>query len=150
MAQENLVQKVKEHIAAYCAKDWNRYTSMLSDDCTYEEEATHQKVQGKQKIVDLVKKWTVAFPDVKATVKETFVAGDKVVAEILWEGTNTGPLNGVRGSIPATGKRGSVPAVEVITFDNGKISEMRHYFDLMTVFEQLGLAPKMGTAQPQP
>ncbi len=150
MAAQDLVQKTKEHVAAFSAKDWNRYGAMLSDDAIYEEEATHQRVKGRKQVVDLIKRWTVSFPDLKGTVKETFASGDRVVVEILWDGTQKGALSGPMGTIPPTGKHGSVPAVEVLTFDNGFITEIRHYFDLMTILEQLGVTPRMGAAQPTP
>jgi predicted ester cyclase len=61
------------------------------------------------------------------------------MAEVLWEGTHTGLLKGPFGEIPATGKRGSVNAVQIFHFEGDKIRELRHYFDLMTVLNQIGV-----------
>jgi steroid delta-isomerase-like uncharacterized protein len=149
MAAQDLVQKAKDHLAAFSAKDWNRYGAMLADDAVYEEEATRQRVQGKSQVIEAVKRWATAFPDLKGTVKQTHASGDRVVVEIVWDGTHQGPLTGPFGNIPATNKHGSVPAVEVVTFDGGLISEIRHYFDLMTILQQIGVAPRLGAA-PQP
>ena len=41
-----------------------------------------------------------AFPDIKATMDDLVVAGDRVVGRFTYRGTHTGPLYGV----PATGK----------------------------------------------
>jgi len=68
-----------------------------------------------------------------------------VMAEVEWEGTHTGPFDGPFGTIAATNKRGRVQAVLLFTLKDGKIVENRHYFDLLTVMSQLGIAPMAGT-----
>jgi predicted ester cyclase len=75
-----------------------------------------------------------------------FESGDKVVAELEWEGTHSGPLDGPFGTIQATNKRGRVKAVIVATIKNGKIASTHHYFDLLTVLNQIGIAPMAGAA----
>jgi hypothetical protein len=54
------------------------------------------------------------------------------------------------GAIPPTNKRVRVNAVMVNTVKNGKITEARHFFDMLTVLTQLGVAPMAATAAPQP
>ncbi len=45
------------------------------------------------------------------------------------------------GDLPATGKKRVTAAVEIVRTLDGKISEMKHYFDLMTLMTQLGVVP---------
>ncbi len=65
-----------------------------------------------------------------------------VVAELEWDGTHNGTLEGPMGPIPASGRHGKVAAVQVVRFDNGKIREVRHYFDLLTILAQIGASPR--------
>jgi len=99
--------------------------------------------------------WAQAFPDASIEVKTVIAEGDHVVAEVVGRGTHTGTLPGPTGDIPPTGRRIELPLVEVYRFREGKILEMRYYFDAFSFFRQLGLgAQKAGaeargsTAQP--
>ena len=136
----------RKQLDAYVKGDWVTYKSLLTADAVYDEEATQRVVKGPDEIVKLAQSWRSAFPDLKATIKDTVVAGDAIVAELDWEGTHKGTLQGPMGSIPASGLRGKVAAVQVVRFDNSKIREVRHYFDLMTVLAQIGAAPKPAAA----
>jgi predicted ester cyclase len=75
-------------------------------------------------------------------VTNAIASGNTVAQEITWEGTQSGPLQGPGGTIPATGKRAVVPAVQVLTFEGDKIKETRHYFDMMGMLQQLGVGPR--------
>jgi steroid delta-isomerase-like uncharacterized protein len=140
---------LRKHLEAFANNDWTTYKSILTDDAVYDEEATQRVAKGPDQIVKLVQGWKNAFPDLKATIKHTVATGDAVVTEIEWEGTHKGTLQGPMGQIAATGKRGKVAAVQVVRFDNGKIREVRHYFDLMTVLAQLGVSPRPAAAPAQ-
>jgi steroid delta-isomerase-like uncharacterized protein len=140
-----MLDLIKQHLANYTASNWTGYKAPLAADAIYEEMATRQRAKGAEEYVKAVQRWKSAFPDLKATVTSGFVSGDKVVVEVEWEGTHSGPFDGPFGAIPATNKRGRVNAVLVFTVKNGKIMESRHYFDLLTVLAQIGVAP-MATA----
>ena len=81
-------------------------------------------------------------PDVKGTVNQAFASGDTVVLEITWNGTQTGPLQGPSGTIPATGKQQTTRAGWVLNFEGGKIKDSRHYFDMLSFMQQLGVIPR--------
>jgi steroid delta-isomerase-like uncharacterized protein len=136
------------YVEQYCVEGRGlsdgRIRSSDVDDATYEEEATGRRSTGRDQIVQAVQAWKKAFSDLKATIKETVGSGDAIVVELEWEGTHDGPLVGPFGQIPATNKRGRVPAVEVVRFDGDRIREIRHYFDLLTILAQLGVAPPIG------
>jgi steroid delta-isomerase-like uncharacterized protein len=142
---EDLISKAKEHVEAFNKQDWARYKEMLADDAVYEEEATHRMIRGADQIMAAIKEWTEAFPDLKSDIKEIVGGRDKVVAELLWYGTHQGVLGGPFGRIAPTGVHGQLSAVEMFTFDEeGKIARLHHFFDLMTMFEQLGVEPRPG------
>jgi predicted ester cyclase len=78
-------------------------------------------------------------PDVKGTVTNACATGDTVVIEVTWKGTHTGPLQGPRGTIPATGKQQTTRSAWIMNCDVGKIKESRNYFDRLSFLQQLGV-----------
>ncbi len=71
-----------------------------------------------------------------------FASGNTVAIEVAWEGTHTGPLPGVDETISPSGKRQTTPAVMVLDFEGDRIAENRQYFDMMSLFQQLGATPQ--------
>ena len=135
---------LEQHLKAFAAGDWNRYKAALTDAATYEEEATGRRAQGGDAIVQAVEPWKKAFPDMQVTIKEAIGSGDALVVELEWAGTHQGTLVGPFGTIPATKKFGKLPAVQVARFDDDRIREIRHYFDLLTLLRQMGVGPQIG------
>ncbi len=78
-----------------------------------------------------------AFSGLHATVDEMVGEGDKVVAAGVWEGTNTGPFQGVA----ATGKHVKYGYVAIYSFAGGKITGGRIVSDTTTLYQQLGITP---------
>jgi steroid delta-isomerase-like uncharacterized protein len=66
--------------------------------------------------------------------------GQRVVLEVTWEGTQTGEMVTEQGTIPASGKRQKTPAAFIFDYENGKLKESRHYFDMLTFLKQIGAA----------
>jgi hypothetical protein len=68
-----------------------------------------------------------------------------VAIELRWEGTQSGPLARPDGlELPPSNKPISVKSVEVIEIEDGKIKVLRHYFDLMTILQQIGAMDSAG------
>ena len=64
--------------------------------------------------------------------------GNTVAIEITWEGTQSGPIATPDGQeLPPSNKRITLKAVEVIDVEDGKLKALRHYFDLMTLLQQI-------------
>jgi hypothetical protein len=79
-----------------------------------------------------MKGWKAAMPDVRGTVTDAVEGGQRVVLEVMWEGTQTGEMVTEQGTIPASGKRQKTPAAFIFDYENGKLKESRHYFDMLT------------------
>ena len=86
------------------------------------------------------------FPDTKGTITKVTEGTDSVVLEITWQGTQTGDLVSPMGTIPASHKRVKLEAIQVVRFNGDKVAETRHFFDLMTLLEQIGALPVPATA----
>jgi len=132
---------MRENIDAFNASDWGRVKATMTPDSVYEELGTQRRIQGADEVIKADQGWKQAFPDAKGTIRNIFASGNLVTAEVVWEGTHRGALAGPGGAIPATGKRVRVPAVLVATLQRDKIKETRHYFDMMTLLQQLGVTP---------
>jgi predicted ester cyclase len=76
--------------------------------------------------------------DLPPSFDGTHVAGETVVLELTWRGTHEGPLQTPKGSIPATGKSIEIRACAVIQVAGEKGKSQRHYFDMATLFQQIG------------
>jgi steroid delta-isomerase-like uncharacterized protein len=142
LTTDEIVKIAREQIEAFNNGDWERIRGMLSSASRYDELGTQRKIEGPEKIVELFKGWKTAFPDAAGTVTSTVGSGSKVVLEVTWKGTHTGPLVSAEGTIPASGKRQETPAALFFSFEGDKIKESRHYFDSMTLLKQIGAQPQ--------
>jgi len=144
-----MIDIIKKHLSHFAASNWSEYKLGFASDVVYEEYATATRAKGAEACARAAQKWKSAFSDARGTMMSSMVSGDTVIAEIRWEGTHTGPLESSFGTVAPTNKRISVNAVEVFKIRNGQILEDRHYFDLLTILSQLGVAPPMTGATTQ-
>jgi predicted ester cyclase len=101
--------------------------------------------EGADAQVEAARGWKEGFPDGRGTVHSAYVDGNTVTLELTWEGTQSGPMRTPDGQeLPATGRRGAVKACEVMEIEGGKITATRHYFDLMTILQQVGALEQTG------
>jgi steroid delta-isomerase-like uncharacterized protein len=77
--------------------------------------------------------WRQAFPDARGKITSKVVDGAKGAAELVWTGTNTGPLMGQ----PPTGKKVSVRAAAFIETNGTQIVRSAHYIDVAGMMAQL-------------
>jgi steroid delta-isomerase-like uncharacterized protein len=138
MADQDVLKLAREGIDAFNAGDWQRFKAPLAPDTVYYEPGTQRRVQGPEQTVQANQAWRQAFPDARGTVDNALVSGDTAVLEITWEGTQRGPLNSPTGTIPPSGKRIKLPAVQVVRIQGNKVKETRHYFDMLSMMEQIG------------
>ena len=77
-----------------------------------------------------------AFPDLRITIEDQVVAGDRVATRWVAEGTHTAPL----GPVPATGCRVRLDGFIVDRVADGRIVERWELWDQAGMLQQLGLA----------
>jgi steroid delta-isomerase-like uncharacterized protein len=141
MGEQDVLRTAREAIEAFSQDDRERFRATMTADAVYDEKATGRRVEGVDQIVELSWGWRQAFPDVRGTVTGGLASGDTAALEIVWEGTQTGPLATPGGELPASGKRMRIQAVQVVQGSGGKLREVRHYFDLLTMLQQVGAMP---------
>ena len=137
---QQLIDAAKAPILAYNDKKWNAVRSSITPDAVYDEIATNRKVQGADQIIPLWQGWATAFPDSRGTFNNELASGTTVVLEVTWRGTHQGPLQTPNGPIAATGKRIDIRACMVVEVINDKAKVQRHYFDMATLLQQIGVA----------
>lgn len=77
-----------------------------------------------------------AFPDIRLTIEDQVVMGDKVAMRWVAEGTHTAAL----GPVPPTGRRVRVDGLFLDYVRDGKVVERWEQWDQMGMLQQLGLA----------
>ena len=138
MADQDIINLIREQIDAQGARDDNRLGATVTDDYVYNEFGSQRRAQGRQAWVEMWQGWRQAFPDVKGTVHNVFVSGNQAVAEITWYGTLQGDFAGPGGTISANGKHmQDLPTAFVYTVEGGKLKDCNVYFDLTTLLQQI-------------
>ncbi|NYJ04092.1 ester cyclase [Petropleomorpha daqingensis] len=87
-----------------------------------------------------------AFPDGRIHRDRYVEAGDRIIVEGRFTGTNTGPLETPAGDLPPTGRSLELPFADAFRVVDGRITEHRIYYDLGGMLAQLGLAPEPASA----
>ena len=82
--------------------------------------------------------YLTAFPDLHFTVEDMIAEGDKVVARLTTQGTQTGPFLG----IPPTGKHTSIGCIDINRMAGGKSVEHWLEMDTLGLLQQLGVIPE--------
>ncbi len=141
MTDQDLIELARDVVDAFNDNEWRRYEALLAPSSLYNEVGTQRRLQGVAEIVQGLKGWKEAMPDVKGAVTNAFATNGTVVLEVTWEGTQTGPLAGPGGTIPASGKRQVTLSAWIFDFDGDKIKESRNYFDRLSFLQQLGAVP---------
>jgi steroid delta-isomerase-like uncharacterized protein len=126
-------------VESYNTGDFDRLRSLLADDSYEEELATQRRLEGVDARVEAARHWKQAFPDEHGTITAVYPSGDTVAIEVNWQGTQRGPLATPDGpELPPSNKHFTLKAVLVLEIEDGKIKVLRHYFDLMTLLQQIG------------
>jgi steroid delta-isomerase-like uncharacterized protein len=92
-------------------------------------------LEGRDALVERLRDTT--FRDVMIIIEDITAADDRVVVRATWQGVLQAPFYGV----DATGARAMLDVVTVLRFANGRIVEDSTYYDVYSLFEQLGALP---------
>lgn len=102
-------------------------------------------MRGIEPFVAYGKAFVAAFPDGQIKLDSAIESGDTIIVEGHFTGTNTGPVQGPAGEMPATGRSIDLPFADVFQVKDGHVVSHRIYFDQLGMLAQLGLmAPGSG------
>ncbi len=114
---------------------------IFSDDCV-----THQlrsgfsaepAQRGPQAMKEHVSGWLMSFPDLRFTIEQMIAEGDRVVSQLVMEGTHQGRWMG----ISPTGKKLQIRMIVIHRIANSKIAEDWVLVESLGLFQQLGAVP---------
>ena len=133
---EEIVRKWHE---SWDLRDPDRGTTVIAEDCQFEDVARNEAQIGPQAYKDDYYRWREAFPDGECKVVNVITQGDWAVVEFVNRGTHTGPLRSNLGTFEPTGRKVEVRYCSVMRVEDGKVVEGRDYYDSATFLRQLGL-----------
>jgi steroid delta-isomerase-like uncharacterized protein len=139
MSEQELIDAAIAVTDAFNENDWDKARELLIEDFVYDEVRTNRIAEGVENVFEIWKGWRAAFPEIHGTINNAFAGDSKVLKEVTWRGTHTGPLQTPDGEIPTTGNAIENRSCEVFEVEDGKAKSMVHYFDIMTLMRQLGL-----------
>lgn len=97
--------------------------------------------RGIEPLLDLLRGYRAAFPDLRHEVKSYVESGDTIALELVARGTHTGPMQTPKGTIAATGKAVVWDSCDYIRTRNGKVVSWHVYHDTVPMLTALGLVP---------
>ena len=146
MAAEETTAIVRAGVEAWNNRDWETSISLISPTCELVNEATGETLTGHEGFRHFWDQWNTSFPDQRVRVTSLIVDNTGAAVEATFEGTHTGPLQTPGGDIPPTGKSVRTVYAAFFTIEDGKISSYRLYFDILTLLQQLCVAPQPAPA----
>lgn len=115
-AEDDNVKVVAALNEALEKKDDKKLGGMFVDKAEWDDITMPEAAKGKAAVLKYFKGLSTAFPDAKAVTTFSFGAGDWVVEEGTYGGTNNGPLFGA----PATKKAMTVHELNIVQLDKDK------------------------------
>jgi steroid delta-isomerase-like uncharacterized protein len=96
-------------------------------------------MRGPQGMHQTLARYWRAFPDLRFTVEETVVQGNRIAQIWTARGTHWGPLM----NIPPTGRRIEVRGVSLLTIEGGKVRQGLYIWDVAGLLRAIGLLPEL-------
>ena len=138
MSEEHMIQVVHEAIRAFNESDWTLNRSVYSENVIYEQKPTGETMRGYEAFEEKCIEWKGLMSDCAGAIGDTYVSGDWVILEVVWSGTHTGPMQTPMGEIAPSGNTMNNPGVCLYRIEDGKIVEIRNYFDMLVLLREFG------------
>ena len=123
--------------------DFETYKEVLAPDFVYYFPLRSTKPMSREETIEMVKMLHNAFPDITLSIEELIATGDKVIMRFIERGTHKGEFMG----IPATGNKYETSGISIFRIENGKIVEDKEDFDMLGLYQQLGMELKPKEAE---
>jgi len=136
----------KQLIGRFVEELWNQRQFDVAEAIFAKDCVTHQLQsgvpadavpRGPQAIKEHVTSWIASFPDLHFSIEQMLSEGDRVVMQLLMEGTHHGAWLG----IPASGRKMQIRMFTVHRVAQGKIVEDWVLVESLGFFQQLGVVP---------
>ena len=140
------MEAAKRIIERFVEELWNGRSLEVAEQIFSEDCVTHQLRsgvvaepvrRGPQEIKEHVSGWLKSFPDLRFHIEQTIAEGDRIVTQLVMEGTHQGAWMG----IAPTGKRIQIRMITIHRIANGKIVEDWVLVESLGFFQQLSVLP---------
>ena len=134
-------QKVKEIVERFDEEIYRKGNVDAADDLVAEDFRHHAPFptpQGREGFKQFLAQFREAFPNVTSTTEDVIVDGDKAAVRYTARGTHRGEFMG----IPATGNEIAVQGISIYRVANGKVTDEWAQPDIMSMMQQMGVAPE--------
>ena len=121
-------------------------TTYFAADCEKVDVPSNMTFRGPEGMKQWLTGFITACPDARVDMLNLFATEDRAVVECILHGTQTGPLHGPAGAVPASGRAMRLQACEVFQVRNGMIVSHHTYYDLLGLLQQLDALPAAGQA----
>jgi predicted ester cyclase len=148
-AEQKNVAAVTAGFEAFNKKDWKGLEAAYAADAVLSDQTMPADVKGAKKISKALQEIGKAFSDGKSSPGKIWGAGDYVVAETTFTGTNDGQWKAM-GIKKKTGKPVTLRSVHVFRMEGGKVKEHWLFGNGMAMAMQLGLMQPPGHAGDKP
>jgi steroid delta-isomerase-like uncharacterized protein len=143
MTRRQLLDGAQRALGAWNRGDADGVVADMAEDVIWRDVALGMPMQGRPAMLDNVRAYMTAFPDLRVAVNSYTVDGLRMVQEWTSTGTHQGDLMG----LPATGRwTENFGALVTICDDDGWVIEGSVYWNPLAMFRQLGLEPPLATA----
>ena len=145
MDKQELEALDERGLVAWGSHDPDAWADLFADDFVYHDWTVPEPIRrDKDALRSTFMAWMTAFPDFQMKQVDRVVGEDAVAGEVMFTGTNSGPMAMGGMEMPPTGKTAQGRGSYIAHVKDGKIVEFRAYPDAAGVMVQLGLMPAMG------
>jgi len=122
--------------------------NIYSPDVVVHDPSQPQTIVGLEALKNQYRGTHTAVPDVKFSLDDMYVKGDKIAWVFTMSGTITGPFRTPLGDLPPTGKTFRLSGVAIDRIVEGKIAEEWVYYNVLDILQPMGFA--LTPPQPPP
>lgn len=129
---------IHSFIAHVNAHDFVGAAGLLTEDCVHHTVGLgHGRRVGREAWHSLMESLWAAFPDRCVRMHEVIAEAERVALRLTWTGTHLGEFAGRA----ATGRTVEVNGICVFSVRDGRIVEQWMEHDMLSLYQQLGMAP---------
>jgi predicted ester cyclase len=140
VVESTAIEEIKSNVRKEIDEAWNKGNVEVLDELYSTEMVYHvppyPDLVGLEAYKQFIKENRIAYSDLKLTITEIFVEGNKIALRWIYDGTQDGPSPTL--GIPATGKHVTFSGCAIAHQVDGKTIETWNHVDWVGLLTQLG------------
>lgn len=142
---------IRQEIDALNRHDVDGILALYAEDAVVIEPASPEPIQGTDALRADADNFLRAFPDLRVEHIATVWQGNDAASEMVFSGTQKGPMDGPGGPIAPTNRRVEFRGLAFYHLDEaGRVREQRRYYNPMEFARQLGISRAQETRGDMP